>query len=50
MNVNGQIMVEKKMKDIREGMTMDVSRLVPGVYILTLRAGLHQAFARFIKI
>ena len=50
INGNGQIMLEKKMRNIRDRMVVDVSQLVSGVYILTLRAGLYRAVARFVKI
>lgn len=50
MNVNGQIMFEKKMRNIRDKLVVDISQLVSGVYILTMRADHVLAVARFVKI
>jgi len=49
-NVRGQVMIEKKMRLIRDREIMDISQLTAGVYILTLRVGLYSAIAQFVKI
>lgn len=49
-HVNGQMVMERKMINLKGRAILDISHLVSGVYILTLRAGRQWAVARFIKI